>query len=360
MVKWQPLGQNQQFSSHVQRDEEGETDLSPPRKTKNHSGFSHHTKKDSHASKSSSSMRSRKNVTARGGSPPMSSRCDSPDMSPPRRRRHDSSAPNSPDLSNQRHSSPDISPPKRRKRHDSESPERGNRVSSPDLSPPRERRRNDEQSSLKKRSRWDNKMPSVQVKASAVSPTDISPPRRRRRRHDSESPERGGRVSSPDLSPPRGSSKKLGRWDSKAHSPQVRTSAGSRTDGKPTKKVGLQSAADLRQENRLARQREEEMYQKTDPAVSGRGAETVYRDKEGKKINPKLERLKQKQEEKKKMEEEEKFMEWGKGYGVSLFCTFFSCEQYLYLIHVELAHNMTNFRQEWGMGMGLVPFYSTH
>lgn len=50
-----------------------------------------------------------------------------------------------------------------------------------------------------------------------------------------------------------------------------------------------------------------------DPSESGQGAETVYRDKHGHKINPKLERLKQKQEERKKMEEEEKFMEWGKG-----------------------------------------------
>ena len=33
----------------------------------------------------------------------------------------------------------------------------------------------------------------------------------------------------------------------------------------------------------------------------------------------------------------------------------------LYLIHVELAHNnYNNFRQEWGMGTGLLLFYSTH
>ena len=50
-----------------------------------------------------------------------------------------------------------------------------------------------------------------------------------------------------------------------------------------------------------------------DPSESGRGAETVYRDKEGRRINLKLERLKKMQEENKKMEEEEKFMEWGKG-----------------------------------------------
>ena len=79
------------------------------------------------------------------------------------------------------------------------------------------------------------------------------------------------------------------------------------------KKAGLQDAEVLRQENTAAREREEELFRRMDPGESGRGAETVYRDKEGKKINLKLERLKKMQEEKKKMEEEEKFMQWGKG-----------------------------------------------
>lgn len=79
------------------------------------------------------------------------------------------------------------------------------------------------------------------------------------------------------------------------------------------KKSGLQSAEVLRQENAEARTREKEKFQAMDPSDSGRGAETVYRDKEGRKINPKLERLKQKQEEEKKLEEKEKFMEWGRG-----------------------------------------------
>ena len=76
---------------------------------------------------------------------------------------------------------------------------------------------------------------------------------------------------------------------------------------------GLQSAEVLRRENALAKEREEKLLQEMDSTVSGRGAETVYRNKMGRKVNPKLERLKQLQEEKKKLEEEEKFMEWGKG-----------------------------------------------
>jgi pre-mRNA-splicing factor CWC26 len=79
------------------------------------------------------------------------------------------------------------------------------------------------------------------------------------------------------------------------------------------KKAGLQDAEVLRQENAAAREREAEMFHRMDPSESGLGAETVYRDKEGKRINLKLERLKKMQEENKKMEEEEKFMEWGKG-----------------------------------------------
>ena len=77
--------------------------------------------------------------------------------------------------------------------------------------------------------------------------------------------------------------------------------------------MGLQSAEVLREENAAARVREQELFQRMDPSESGRGAETVYRDKSGRKINPKLERLKQKQEEEKKLEEQQKFMEWGKG-----------------------------------------------
>ena len=79
------------------------------------------------------------------------------------------------------------------------------------------------------------------------------------------------------------------------------------------KKAGLQNAEVLRQENAAARERETELLNKMDTSQSGRGAETVYRDKEGHRINLKLERLKRMQEENKKMEEDEKFMEWGKG-----------------------------------------------
>ena len=45
----------------------------------------------------------------------------------------------------------------------------------------------------------------------------------------------------------------------------------------------------------------------------GRYAETVYRDKYGKKIDSKLEKIKKREEERKKDESNEVFMEWGRG-----------------------------------------------
>lgn len=79
------------------------------------------------------------------------------------------------------------------------------------------------------------------------------------------------------------------------------------------KKGGLLSAHDLKRDNELKRKRNKEMLAKMDPAVSGKDAKTVYRDKEGKIRNIKMERLKKREEEMKKEEEDEKFMEWGKG-----------------------------------------------
>ena len=50
-----------------------------------------------------------------------------------------------------------------------------------------------------------------------------------------------------------------------------------------------------------------------DASLSGRDAETVHRDKHGRKRDLKFEKLKQREKERKKMEDDAKFMEWGKG-----------------------------------------------
>ena len=65
--------------------------------------------------------------------------------------------------------------------------------------------------------------------------------------------------------------------------------------------------------NTAAREKQETLYRDLAPDVSGKGAETVYRDKEGKRIDPKLERLRKRQEEREKMENDAQFMEWGRG-----------------------------------------------
>jgi len=78
-------------------------------------------------------------------------------------------------------------------------------------------------------------------------------------------------------------------------------------------KAGLQSAEVLKQENSLARERQAQFYRSLDSGVSGKHAETVYRDKAGRKIDPKLERVKKREEERRKMEEDATFMEWGRG-----------------------------------------------
>ena len=47
--------------------------------------------------------------------------------------------------------------------------------------------------------------------------------------------------------------------------------------------------------------------------VLGKHAETVYRDKAGRKIDPKLEWVKRREEERRKMEEDATFMAWWRG-----------------------------------------------
>ena len=82
----------------------------------------------------------------------------------------------------------------------------------------------------------------------------------------------------------------------------------------PVKKGGLLSAKDLREDNEFRRKRDKELLDKMDPTLSGRDAETVHRNKEGKIRNLKMERLRKREEEKKKEAEDEKFMQWGKGW----------------------------------------------
>ena len=80
-------------------------------------------------------------------------------------------------------------------------------------------------------------------------------------------------------------------------------------------RAGLQSGKEVKIQKR-------DHLKDMDHSISGRGAETVHRNKDGKRIDPKLEKLKKKEEEKKKAEQDEQFYEWGRGYEFSILCHF--------------------------------------
>eukprot|EP01134_Creolimax_fragrantissima_P001787 CFRG1787T1 len=243
-------------------------------------------------------------------------RHDSPDMSPPRRlasyQRHDSpdmSPPRRP-ASHQRHDSPDMSPPRRstsRQRHDSPdmSPPRRSsshqRHDSPDMSPPRRR---------SSRQRHDSpEMISIRKRGSP----DLSPPRRHHQRKTSPDISRSRRghsdilptskrtrANSEDLSPPRMNGIKAGGIGSKVMA-----------DGT---KAGLVHASMVVESGRKKRENEDRRFAQLDEETLGRYTETVVRDKKtGRRLDPKLERLKAREAEAKKEQAEEAALRWGKG-----------------------------------------------
>ncbi|BDA46790.1 probable BUD13 homolog [Coccomyxa sp. Obi] len=180
-----------------------------------------------------------RHMAADDASPPrMPVRHDSPDTSPPRRR--------------QRHDTPDTSPPRKpaalQKSEDASPPPRAARHDSPDASPPRRRARHDT--------------------------PDASPPRKPTR-HDSEDvslPRRRGRQESPDASPPR-----RGAEGGKAKAGEKRMLDGTA--------AGMISGRELMVEMERKRQAEKERFAKMGAEVTGRHAETVYRDKQsGKRV----------------------------------------------------------------------------
>ncbi|XP_072049747.1 uncharacterized protein [Amphiura filiformis] len=282
------------------------------------------------------------------------------DMSPPRGRksRHDSDSDMSPPRSRgnggksptrrTRHDSDsDVSPPRRTKintnsskrtRHDSDSdvsPPRRNQHqgSDSDVSPPRRNQRHGNQ-----RHGSDSDVSPPRRKASkSKTDSDLNPPRKsKQRRRDSDSdlsPPRktGRRGSDSDLSPPRrsrgskgsdgGRERKVersrGRQDSDGDlSPPRRDKSGkSRLDKMASgAKAGLQDARTMRNENNATRKRNTEMFSHMTDEMSGKNAETVFRDRSsGRRRDLKMEKIKQREEQQKKAEEDEKFMEWGKG-----------------------------------------------
>ncbi|XP_070838910.1 BUD13 homolog isoform X2 [Chaetodon trifascialis] len=266
-------------------------------------------------------------------SPVRKTRHDSPDISPPRRGRHDS-----PDISpprRGRHDSPDISPP-RRGRHDSPdmSPPRRGRHDSPDMSPPRQK------SGKLGKAQSKDSSPARRKPGSSSSSRKHSPDRRRsplakraQNRHDSDSDQSPPRkktikreASDSDQSPPRKQSKARRGSDSDQSPPRRRPHSGRDSDedlSPPRRpgqsqgprmlsggKAGLVSVDVLRKEQEENRRRERGNQPLEDES---RNAQTVFRDKSGKRRNLDSEREEQRQKAGEKAAKDEKYAQWGKG-----------------------------------------------
>ncbi|CAM6046015.1 unnamed protein product [Sphagnum compactum] len=220
------------------------------------------------------------------------------DLSPPRRNVQNQ------DLSPLRRSSvwsPDLSPPRRRKAQDQDlSPPRRSNVRSPDFSPPRRKKAQD----------------LSPPPARNMSGQDLSPPRRKAQSHEDLSPLRRHvhsgdfanpkkRARSPDLSPPR-------RTQSHDLSPPRSKAQNQDSSSPPQRKLraGLTSDKELAQELARKKQDDAKRMKDMDPSLSGRGAETIYRDKRGKRLEGLEELLRQQQGD---LKPPEKPLEWGKG-----------------------------------------------
>ncbi|KAL2807301.1 BUD13-like protein isoform 2 [Daubentonia madagascariensis] len=225
-------------------------------------------------------------------------RHDTPDPSPPRRARHDTPDPSPPRRA--RHDTPDPSPP-RRARHDTPDPSPPRRVrhDSPDPSPTRKPHRNSKGDGQKASGSDLSPLWHKQSPGHRDSDSDLSPPRNRPRNRSSDSdlspPRRKQRTKSSDsdLSPPRRSQppgKKAAHMYSGA-------------------KTGLVLTDIQREQQELKKRDQETMAFEAEFQY----AETIFRDKSGRKRNLKLERLEQRRKAEKDSERDELYAQWGKG-----------------------------------------------
>ncbi|KAL3157471.1 hypothetical protein ABBQ32_011936 [Trebouxia sp. C0010 RCD-2024] len=233
--------------------------------------------------------RSASNTAAQDLSPPRRGRQDSPDLSPQRKRRREVSP-----VAKRRHDSPDLSPARRR-RHDS-----------PDASPPRRQRRA-------------SSSPAPSPRQAQHNSPDASPPRRKQKgsidvsqgpsRHDGPDVlhmRMKGNAAQEDLSPPR----KRSRGAADAVSDPARPGGPHKPrfmpdGGRAGKVTGTELAAELQ----AKKQKDAKQFAALDQQLTGHGAETVYRDKQGQRVT--LEELKAQQAASKKPVAETP--EWGGG-----------------------------------------------
>ncbi|XP_051256632.1 BUD13 homolog isoform X2 [Dicentrarchus labrax] len=232
--------------------------------------------------------------SSRHGSQERKTRHDSPDISPPRRGRHDS---------------PDLSPPRQ---HSGKSGKAQSKDSSP------ARRKPSSIPSSKKHSPDPHRSPlAKRAQNRHDSDSDRSPPRKK--------PQKGG-ASDSDQSPPRKHSNTRRGSDSDQSPPRrrPRSGKGSDEDLSPPRRhgqsqpprmlsggtAGLVSVDILRKEQEENRRRERQNKPLEDES---RNAQTVFRDKSGKRRDLDTEREEQKRKAGEKAEKDEKYAQWGRG-----------------------------------------------
>uniref|UniRef100_A0A3P9PUG7 BUD13 homolog n=1 Tax=Poecilia reticulata TaxID=8081 RepID=A0A3P9PUG7_POERE len=234
-------------------------------------------------------------------SPPRRIRHDSPDASPPRKGRHDS-----PDASpprKTRHDSPEVSPPRqhsgKQRKAQSKGGWRKSKHSSNRRSPDVRRSPHAKRTQNRHDSDSDQSPPRKKPVKREAPDSDQSPPRRRpkgRRGSDSDqSPPRrprSGKDSDDDLSPPRRSGPSQG--------PRMLSGG----------KSGLVSIDVLKKEQEENRRREKNNQPLEDES---RNAQTVFRDKSGKKRDLDSEREEQRKKAGEKAAKDEKYAQWGRG-----------------------------------------------
>ncbi|XP_053668839.1 BUD13 homolog [Anopheles marshallii] len=303
------------------------SDESPPRRhrQKEHSG---RTERSDGKRDQPSTSKSRHRANGSDESPPRrkesSNRRRNSDESPPRRNR-----PNESEGRSRRDAE--------RRDHSRKSPTNGRRRNDSDESPPRRRGHDARESSSHRNSggRPQSKpsrttSPPVRIKLERhTSDSDLSPPRKsgkptrkdsdesppRRKasqRRFSRSPERHIKRESSQRKDYREMEQRI-KQEPRSPSPRRNESTNRMTKTLDGKRAGLQDAASLREENEKHRARERAALMQMSDDVSGRYADTVVRDKSGRRRD--VEKELREELTKRKHEEEKKkiYTRWGKG-----------------------------------------------
>ncbi|KAJ9574699.1 hypothetical protein L9F63_008134, partial [Diploptera punctata] len=215
--------------------------------------------------------------------------------------------PDSKPSSSKKHDDSDTSPPRKsRSQSDLDNSPRKSQKSDSDHSPPRNSKKQ-ETSSRRRDSDSDASPPRKTVKH-YVSPSGKDDSKSSRRR--SFSPRRN-RSKSP---PARRRNKK-----SPPHNGHGRSNSPTKLRGRMEKtldgkRAGLQDARELREEISNFKKRDDEFFAKMGDKISGKGAETVVRDRKTGKRRNLEEDAKQREEQEKKLSiHKEKYSRWGKG-----------------------------------------------